>query len=756
MPKAPSASAKAPRKTAATKSNAIATQALKPPVHRTPIAGRVFDARPDRLDFRDLPYTPPLRSLSPCWPLQTDLARYLKSYVAAGLVLDQGSDGACTGFGLACVVNYLLWLQHLSLGDGHVFTAVSPRMLYELARRYDEWPGDDYEGSSCRGALKGWHKHGVCSETLWPFSQKAFVRPLPGWDSDAPTRPLGVYYRIDRTSVVDLQAAILNIGAIYVSANVHDGWDTLMRSRATAVPKNHASLSVIPAAKNPGSLGGHAFALVGYNQRGFIVQNSWGTRWGNAGFAILPYEEWVLYGTDAWACALGVPQLLPAAQQKAGAVAMRTQIASAFRLGSGRSLTSLDRSARQPANPVDDPWPFDHPFQQPLYQPLTTPRAYELTLVTGNDGEIVPTDFTHDPLNRVGLVQETVHERPLAWLATQNPKTTLRLAIYAHGGLNAEDESIQRNRVLAPYFLANGIYPLFLTWKTGPGETLANMAADWFHSLFGDRDALATGFFEDLKDAKDRMVEALGKVLGTGIWSQMRNNARDSSKPGHGIDLLAEALRDLSNALQQQGATLELHLIGHSAGSILLGHLLDRLGPAGGSVVKVRSCELFAAACSSRFALDHYLKAHANGVLPLDQLWLDVLRDEDEKADGLPTPGFAAYGKSLLYLVSRALEDVRKQPLLGMARALDKKFATDQDQWDAGTLADVQQWLANWPSKPDRLRVWPTPWVRHTRDGQQIQATHGSFDNNIEVMTFVLRRILAGKKLVGDLEWLDY
>ncbi|MNE62241.1 hypothetical protein D3C80_1575110 [compost metagenome] len=173
-------------------------------------------------------------------------------------------------------------------------------------------------------------------------------------------------------------------------------------------------------------------------------------------------------------------------------------------------------------------------------------------------------------------------------------------------------------------------------------------------------------------------------------------------------------------------------------------------------MVKVRSCELFAAACSSRFALDHYLKAHANGVLPLDQLWLDVLRDEDEKADGLPTPGFAAYGKSLLYLVSRALEDVRKQPLLGMARALDESFATNQDQWDAGSLADVQQWLANWPSKPDRLRVWPSPWVQHTRDGQQIQATHGSFDNNIEVMTFVLRRILAGKKLVGDLEWLDY
>lgn len=35
-------------------------------------------------------------------------------------------------------------------------------MLYELARRYDEWPGEGYEGSSARGAMKGWVRHGVC------------------------------------------------------------------------------------------------------------------------------------------------------------------------------------------------------------------------------------------------------------------------------------------------------------------------------------------------------------------------------------------------------------------------------------------------------------------------------------------------------------------------------------------------------------------------------------------------------------------
>ena len=737
------------------KAGTVKSPSPKPAVNRTPIAGRLFDARPDRLDFRDLPYAPPLRSLPPCWPAQTDLALYLKSYVAQGLVLDQGAEGACTGFGLACVVNYLLWLQHLALGSKGNFESVSPRMLYELARRYDEWPGDDYQGSSCRGALKGWHKHGVCSATHWPFSTQGFIRPQPHWDTDAAGRPLGVYYRINRNAVVDLQAAVLNIGAVYVSASVHDGWEALMHKRSSAVPKDLDSLPVIPPPQSPGVLGGHAFAIVGYDRRGFVVQNSWGTRWGRSGFAILSYEDWVIYGTDAWACALGVPQQLSdPTKLKAGVSDLRNQVSSAFRVGSGRSLTGLDRSARVPANPVDDPWPFDHPFNEPLYQPVSTSRAYELTLVTGNDGEIVPTDFTRGPLDRAGLVQEVMHERPLAWLKTQADKKVLRVVLYAHGGLNAQDASIQRIRVLAPYFLANGIYPLFMTWKTGPGETLANMAEDWLRKLFG-ADERVSGVDDLIAEGKDRAIEALAHVLGTGIWTQMRSNARDSSLPGHGLDLVGRSLQRLAAELQTQGARLELHLVGHSAGSILLGHLLDLLGRNTPTPLKVQSCELFAAACSSAFALEHYLKAHANGVLSLEQLWLDVLRDEDEKADGLPTPDFPAYGKSLLYLVSRALEDVRKQPLLGMARALDPHFANDKDQWEASALPAIQQWLANWPTKPDRLRVWPSPWVRTTRDGQQMPATHGSFDNNIEVISFVLMRILK-KQLIGPLEWLDY
>ena len=33
-----------------------------------------------------------------------------------------------------------------------------------------------------------------------------------------------------------------------------------------------------------------------------MVQNSWGTAWGASGFAVLPYDDWIVNATDAWAC----------------------------------------------------------------------------------------------------------------------------------------------------------------------------------------------------------------------------------------------------------------------------------------------------------------------------------------------------------------------------------------------------------------------------------------------------------------------
>ncbi|MBM3344205.1 MAG: C1 family peptidase [Betaproteobacteria bacterium] len=417
-----------------------------------------LDARPDRLDLRDREYVPPLESLPPRYPEAQKLSKYLSTYVSSGLILDQGSEGACTGYGLAAVVNYLLWVRALEANTVKAFHGVSLHMLYDLARFYDEWPGEDYEGSSCRGAMKGWHKHGVCEKSLWKQSVKpgraAAVKgkkaqkskqaqrpykPDGGWAQDAATRPVGVYYRVNHRSVVDMQAAIKNMGAIYVAADVHDHWD-LNTTRKPKTAIGHDTLPVIEYKPGTKISGGHAFALVGYNERGFVVQNSWGGKWGVGSFAVLTYADWVANGADAWVCALGVPQTLASLNNLALAGATARQHKTS--LLAGESL------------------PDGVGAVTPLVSPWSTARAYEHTVVAGNNGQVricLPDVGTPE-----GAVERVVKDNIGAWLKNTDKKAR-KVMIYAHGGLNKEEDSIARIRTLGPYFLENGVYPLFYT-----------------------------------------------------------------------------------------------------------------------------------------------------------------------------------------------------------------------------------------------------------------------------------------------------
>jgi hypothetical protein len=221
-------------------------------------------------------------------PVRRPLADYRKRKVP---ILDQGSEGACTGFGLATVVHYLLRTRGVVPDRDDV----SPRMLYEMARRYDEWPGEAYDGSSARGAMKGWHKHGVCSDRHWLYKgrqQKAF---FDARFKDALRRPLGAYFRVNHKDIVAMHAAIAEVGVLFATSQVHAGWDDV----------DDKGLIVWTA--DTKITGGHAFAIVGYDERGFWIQNSWGADWGFHGFCQVTYDDWLANGSDVWVARLGAP-----------------------------------------------------------------------------------------------------------------------------------------------------------------------------------------------------------------------------------------------------------------------------------------------------------------------------------------------------------------------------------------------------------------------------------------------------------------
>jgi hypothetical protein len=693
--------------------------------------GRTLDARPDRLDLRDREFAPKVVSLPDRWPDDAHVKRLVPLYCKSGLVLDQGTEGACTGFGLACVVNYLHWRRGLNGKAPPKLAPVSPRMLYHLARFYDEWPGEDYDGSSCRGALKAWHKHGVCTEKHWPYRDAkgnvCFIKPLDGWAEDALQRRLGVYYRVNRASVVDMQAAILEIGAIYVSSDVHDGWAITSKKSITS----HDSLPVVKPVKNKDSLGGHAYAIVGFNRTGFVVQNSWGLSWGNCGFAVLPYEEWVTYGTDAWICALGVPaesrkptKVSAKSSTKSSMVVLRAREKTVIARAGSIAFTTTARARRPTISKAVEPWNDE--------------AAYLHTIVMGNDGMVINRVLTHE--NAAASVRSIAYECPLDELKGKQNK---RIAIYAHGGLNSEEASIERIRILAPYFKANGIYPVFLTWKTGPGETLSSILGDELKKVprpEGDIGDLFERVKETAAEVLDRTIEVLARPVAKPIWSQMKQNAQASVDPNRGCRLLADALA----SLQSDMPDAEIHFVGHSAGSILLGHLLD-LMPARN--LKLASCHLYAPACTVRFALDHYAPAIENGVLAAKRLRVHLLSDENEICDTV-----GPYRKSLLYLVSRALESSHKMPILGLEQVFEPKH---NRKWHEDEIDTLKAWQKFWSASGNTLDIVTEKQVSTGSKGRMIQATHGCFDNNADTIDLTIRRITGGAPKL-PVEWLDY
>jgi len=358
--------------------------------------------------------------------------------------------------------------------------------------------------------------------------------------------------------------------------------------------------------------------------------------------------------------------------------------------------------------------------------PWSTGTAYGHALVAGNNGAV-----------RVGrpdtgraddLVEQVVLENIGQWLRGDGAASR-KIVLYAHGGLNAEDDSIQRIRVMGPYFKANGVYPLFYTWRTGILNTVASVLDDTFGLAPGQ--ALLGG----IDEARDQLLEAAAHNIKW-AWNEMKANAAEAALPGGALHLMVAALQRLRAA----HPGLELHLVAHSAGAFVHGHLLDLCHAA---AVPVASVTLYAPACSLEFAARHYQSRVADRFLAADRFWLHLLSDVSERADQV-----GPYGKSLLYLVSRGFENVRKTPLAGLQRLLYRGLVQqDDDVWTAADWPQVKAWRAWVAALPpqadgaaacevtsDRIRVSAT---------RSEQARHDGFDNDIRVLGRTINRVLG-------------
>lgn len=582
----------------------------------------------DLPDIRDWPYEPTLLSLASSMPPPDKL-----------LILNQESEGACTGFGLAATINLLNQKRGNNL-------QVSPRMLYEMAKRHDEWPGVEYSGSSCRGAIKGWYNMGVCRENTWKYEQHNPDQLTLKRAKEARENTIGAYYRV-QPRISDFHAALNETHVLYCSAQTHEGWSSPNRKTG-----------LIPFDSSYDDQGGHAFAIVGYNDKGFWVQNSWSTTWGKKGLGLWLYEDWYHNLMDAWVVSLALPT---------------PQI-----------------------------WHLPDKRMSNISSGLKTsgPQRSEIAghFVHFDDGRFHTQGKYWSDLNDVSIAAKNL----------SSSTKYKHLLLYAHGGLNSPLSSAKRIAAMKTTFKKNGIYPYHFMYDTGLIEELKDVIIRRDDKI-SDR---VTGF----SDFTDKLIELSTRVPGRALWREMKRGARKPFENGGDGSLSIKTFLD--ELTKDSIPKLNIHIVGHSTGGILLAWLLNSLDKLD-MKIRVSSCSLLAPACSIKLFRDIYqpLLLTPKDQLGIDRLHIFNLTDELERDDQVAK----LYRKSLLYLVSKSFEEDIPEAILGMER-----YSSNL-------------------KKSSTIRKIGKRFTIHYSDGQHTSitasSTHGGFDNDPATMNTVMKII---------------
>lgn len=641
---------------------------------------RKLDAFPDKIDVRDWFYQPSLH------PLPDQIINCPN----VPLILDQGSEGACTGFAMAAVINYHLVKNGRCKPADIGHRCASPRMLYEMARRYDEWPGEDYDGSSARGTIKGWVAHGVVNRGMWRDDMHG-PNFLDGkLAKEALKIPTGAYFRVMHRQVRDMHAALSETGILYATLMVHSGWvnPQSLRKEYEFLLDGKKKMIRLPIIQRKGRANsGHAVAIVGYTLDGFIIQNSWGTPWGEKGFAVLPYEDWMLHASDCWVVQLGVP--------------IETNL-----WANGHADTEAGKQRTSPLVPLE--------------------RIRPYVVNVGNNG------FLSDSGNYWTSEQDV--ERLFNQIGTTAEKwKKKRIMLYLHGGLNSEREVASRIISFKQVCLDNQIYPVHIMWETDFWTSLKNNLLD----IFTDEDRAKNNWLEQLRDGTleilDRTFELSSAKLGTMLWDEMKENAKLASLSGRAIDILARKAKEAFNSIHDAKKDgWELHIVAHSAGSIFTAYTIEKLLDIG---VPIKSIQFLAPAITNQLFKQTLMKHIRKGNCPAPTVY--TLSDIGELDDNV-----GPYGKSLLYLISHAFERVRETPLLGMERFINLNHDSEEENFKVDK--EIGKLLST------RINGWPNLVISgkapaHETIGPSIcrSDTHGGFDNDPFTLNSVLYRILG-------------
>lgn len=252
---------------------------------------------PSPPDSRDLIYAATIPPLS--LPRKVDLRLPNQE------VENQGGIGSCTAHGVVSS------LEHMCLREGAT-KDLSRLFLYYQTLKYENRIGQ--EGAYPRDAFKVAHKIGVCDEDVYEYNEALVSNePHPEAYSEAAVQKIDRYERIPLGYVHPYDITSMNINVTAIKQALAAGYTVSIAMKVwrwfyyISGPIDLHIMFKGPTEGRFDYMGNHFINIVGYDDTlaggSFILQNSWGTGWGDGGYAAYSYslvgdfyEAWIIHG----------------------------------------------------------------------------------------------------------------------------------------------------------------------------------------------------------------------------------------------------------------------------------------------------------------------------------------------------------------------------------------------------------------------------------------------------------------------------
>ena len=220
------------------------------------------------------------------------LPRLVDLRKTASPIEDQGALGSCTGNGIAGIIEYLenksKWGESV---EGNNFFRISRLFTYYNERVMEGTVNED-SGAQISDGIKSGVIYGYASESLWPYDITKFTeKPPAAAYLDARNHKITSYSKIISQS--DMLNCLASGYPFVCGIEVYESFESAAVASTGHVPMPEA---------NEQLLGGHCVGCFGYDMSKdlFIMRNSWGTKWGDAGWFFLPFNYIAKYGSDSW------------------------------------------------------------------------------------------------------------------------------------------------------------------------------------------------------------------------------------------------------------------------------------------------------------------------------------------------------------------------------------------------------------------------------------------------------------------------